>query len=365
MPLADEMLNDGVAADLLAAMRAAAPGTVFGELGRVRLDGLGLRQRTDAIRDALLADVPGGYRELAALVRAALPDESFTGWLIWPVSEAVSTRALADGGPAAFDAALALLAELTSRLTAEFAVRPLLDANLDRALPQVLAWTRDPSEHVRRLASEGTRPLLPWARRVSAVLARPGVTVPILDALHGDESAYVRRSVANHLNDLSRARPDLAVEAAGRWSAASPHKPTAQLVRHGLRTLIKQGDPGALALLGFAPPEGIEFDGLVLSAESVAIGGELVFGGTVRNAGSAPAKLVVDYVVHHRKANGSTSPKVFKLTTKTLAAGEALKVGRTHSFRPITTRAYHPGTHTLELQVNGTSFGKASFELMP
>ncbi|MFI5609113.1 DNA alkylation repair protein [Amycolatopsis sp. NPDC051903] len=364
MPLADEMLNDRVVADLLTALQAAAPRSGFDELRRVRLGGLGLRQRADALRDALLADLPGGYRELEAVVRTALAGDSFTGWLIWPVSEAASARALEDGSPAAFDAALDLLADLTPRLTAEFAIRPLLEADLDRALPRVLAWTAHPSEHVRRLASEGTRPLLPWARRVGAVLARPGVTLPILDALHRDPSAYVRRSVANHLNDLSRARPDLVVEAAGRWSA-SADKPTAQLVRHGLRTLIKQGDPGALALLGFAPPAGITLADFALSAGSVAVGGELGFSGVLHNTGDSPANLVVDYVVHHRKANGTTTPKVFKLTTKTLAPGAALPLERTHSFRLITTRVYHPGQHSLELQVNGTSLGKADFELTP
>ncbi|WP_432846890.1 DNA alkylation repair protein [Amycolatopsis sp. CA-161197] len=364
MPLADEMLNDGVVTGLVASMEAAAPGVAFGELRRVRLGGLGLRQRTDAVRDALLADLPGGYPELEDVVQRALADESFSGWMIWPVSEAASARALQDGGPEAFDAALDLLAALTPRLTAEFAIRPLLDADLDRALPKVLAWTSDPSEHVRRLASEGTRPLLPWARRVGAITARPGVTAPILDALHGDSSAYVRRSVANHLNDVSRARPEVAVAAAGRWLGDSGGKQTQQLVRHGLRTLIKQGDPGALALLGFGPPDGITFEGPLLSAPSVSIGDELGFTGTLRNTGDSPANLVVDYVVHHRKANGTTTPKVFKLTTRVLDPGAELLLDRTHSFRVITTRVYHPGPHALEIQVNGTSLGKADFELL-
>ncbi|MGW4485711.1 DNA alkylation repair protein [Amycolatopsis sp. NPDC004368] len=367
MPLADEMLNDAVVRGLLRSLKAAAPGVAFGELRRVRLGGLGLRQRTDAVRDAVLADLPGGYRELADVVHRALADDSFTGWMTWPVSEAASARALEDGGRPAFDAALDLLALLTPRLTAEFAIRPLLDADLDRALPKVLAWTNDPSEHVRRLASEGTRPLLPWARRVAAISARPGVTAPILDALHRDESAYVRRSVANHLNDMSRARPEVAVAAAARWlgpAGSSADKPTAQLVRHGLRTLIKQGDPGALALLGFAPPDGITFDGPLLSAPSVSIGGELAFTGTLRNTGASAVNLVVDYVVHHRKANGTTTPKAFKLTTRLLEPGAELPLARTHSFRLITTRVYHPGPHALEIQVNGTSLGKADFELL-
>ena len=363
MPLADELLNAQAAKALVRCLKAAAPGTAFSEVAEAakRLTGLGLRERTDLLKDALLADAPGGYRELAAVVRRALADPAFAGWLIWPVSEAVSVRALESREVAD---ALHLQAELTPRLTAEFGIRTLLDADLDGALPIVLGWTGHADEHVRRLASEGTRPLLPWAKRVPAILARPEATVPILDALHRDESEYVRRSVANHLNDLSRGHPGLAVEVAARWLATDPGVTTTRVVRHALRTLVKKGDPDALALLGFAPPKGITAAGPTLSADVVPVGGELRFSCTLTNDGPEAARLVVDYVVHHRKANGSTTPKVFKLTTRTLEPGAELMLERVHSFRLITTRTYHPGAHALEIQVNGTSFGKAEFDLV-
>jgi hypothetical protein len=214
---------------------------------------------------------------------------------------------------------------------------------------------------VRRLASEGTRPYLPWAVRVPEILARPGITVPVLDALYRDESDYVRRSVANHLNDLSRDHPELVVATAGRW-LAEPAPTTPALVRHALRTLVKRGDPGALELLGFGPAT-LEIDGPVLAAATVPFDGTVRFTAAVRNVGAEQARLSIDYVVHHRKANGSQTAKTFKLTTRTLAPGEELEISRDHSFRPITTRRYYPGPHAVALQVNGVATDRVAFEL--
>ncbi|CAM4064620.1 DNA alkylation repair protein [Kibdelosporangium persicum] len=357
MPFADEMLGADVVKAL--AQCLARAGRTPGKVKGVKLAGLTLRERVDLVRDALLADA-GGWPDLEALVRQCLTDPAFTGWMLWPVTEAVSVSALDHGGAKAFTSALGLQASLTTRLTAEFGIRALLDADLDRALPIVLKWTGHPNEHVRRLASEGTRPFLPWARRVKAIVGRPSAAVPILDALYRDESAYVRRSVANHLNDISKADPDLAVEVAARWSAdGSP-----QLIKHGLRTLIKKGYPPALELLGFTRPEGITLTGPALPVDVVRIGDRLAFSFTVHNTGSAPANLVIDYVVHHRKANGTQTPKVFKLVTRKLAGGEQFTVDRAHSFKPITTRVYHPGRHGLEIQINGESFGRKEFDLV-
>ena len=364
MPFADELIGDQTAGALIAAVAAAAPGNGLPSLRTAagELAGRSLRERSDLLRDALLADLPGGYPGLAATVRAAAAGPlPFAGWLIWPVTGAVAARAVADGSGTAFDDAMALLAALTSRLTSEFAIRTLLAHDPDRALAIVATWTTSPDAHVRRLASEGTRPFLPWARRVPALLARPESTLAILDALHRDDSEYVRRSVANHLNDLSREHGDLVVRTAASWLAGpGPH--TRKLVRHGLRTLIKRGHPGALALLGFAPAT-VEVTGPVSTSREVPYGGELVFTATVTNTGDAPATLAIDYVVHHRKADGSQSPKTFKLTTATLAPGQRLAVERRHSFRQITTRRYHPGTHAVALQVNGVRSGRLDFVL--
>jgi 3-methyladenine DNA glycosylase AlkC len=364
MPFADELINGHTAQLLTRAVRSALPGAELASLRAAarRLGPLSLRERADLLRDALLADVPGDYAELARVVRAArdgVPE--FGGWLIWPVTGAVATKAVADGTDAAFDDAMALLADLTGRLTSEFALRILLRHDLDRALRIIAGWTASPDADVRRLASEGTRPYLPWSIRVPELVARPGATAPVLDALYGDASEYVRRSVANHLNDLSRDHADLAVATARRWLDA-PAPTTGRLVRHGLRTLVKRGHPGALELLGFAPAT-LEIDGPVLDRTRVPFGGSVRFTAAIRNAGAEDARLAIDYVVHHHKANGSQSTKTFKLTTRTLAPDETIAVTREHSFRLLTTRRYHPGPHAIALQINGVTSDRAEFEL--
>lgn len=363
MPTADELLGTETVA-LLHSGLARASG---GELPALRraaatLDGLGLGDRSRALRDALLTDLPADYPALDAVVRRALADPDFGGWLVWPLSEAVAERAVRPPDARHLAAGLELLTELTGRLTAEYALRTFLTADRDATLAVVRTWTAHGDEHVRRLASEGTRPLLPWARRVPGLQQRPELTVPLLDALYRDASEYVRRSVANHLNDISRAHPELAVATAARW-LADPDAETPRVVRHGLRTLVKRGDAAALALLGFAPVAGLRVTGPELGASSVAVGGELPFTVTVANTGTREARLAIDYVVHHRRANGTSSEKVFKLTTRTLAPGGELTLDRRHSFRPITTRRYHPGEHAVEIQINGSRSGLSTFQL--
>ncbi|MDT7797171.1 MAG: hypothetical protein QOI78_604 [Actinomycetota bacterium] len=368
MPFADELIGTPAARALIAGLRVAAPKARLTGLRAAEgaLGPLSLRERSDLLRDALLADLPGDYASLAAVVRtAAAASPSFTGWLIWPVTSAIAVKAVSDGGAEAFDDALALLAELTPRLTAEFALRVLLNHDLDRALDVIQGWTASESPDVRRLASEGTRPMLPWAVRVPGVLASPKATLPILDALYRDESEYVRRSVANHLNDLSRREPDLVVETASAWLAEPGEDPaaTTRLVRHALRTLVKQGHPGALGLLGFAPAR-VDVTGPLLVSDTVVIGESLAFTASVRNLEPEPARLAIDYVVHHRKANGTSTTKTFKLTTQLLPPGETYELAREHSFRVITTRRYHPGPHAVELQINGVRAGRADFDLV-
>ena len=362
----NELINSHSVEVLAGTLATAAPGTQWPNLAvaATTLDPLSLRGRTDSVSGALLHDVqriPGGYTMAAGIFRSALDNSDFTGWILWPVSEAAVTLALDSGSEPDFEDCLALLAELTPRLTGEFAIRRLLAHDPEAALKAILPWTGHPNEHVRRLASEGTRAYLPWAVRVPALVARPEATLPILNALYRDPSDYVRRSVANHLNDLARHAPELVVATAAGWLAA-PDTNTAWVARHGLRTLVKKGHPGALALQGFAPAS-VAVTELRLDRQVVAMPGGLEFEFKVSNTGADEVRLAVDYAVHYRKANGSQSVKVFKLTALTLAAGESRTITKRHAFRQMTTRVHHPGMHALELQINGVRHGRAEFRV--
>ncbi|WP_404286006.1 DNA alkylation repair protein [Glutamicibacter arilaitensis] len=365
MPFADQLIGTDVAEQLVHEIQAVVPEhpLQFLPAASAALAPLSLRERADALRDALLAEFPEDYSQLATVIRGASEQSAaFTGWMIWPVTSALATRAVQENTAAAFNDAMTLLASLTPRLTSEFAIRLLLKHDLDNALSIAEEWTRSTDEHVRRLASEGTRSYLPWAVRVPQIIATPGCTIPILDALYRDESQYVRRSVANHLNDLSRDAPQLVTQTARRWLQA-PEVTTLPLVKHALRTLIKRGDPEALAVLGFGPPT-VEIDGPQVAQRQVPFGGSVNFTAAIRNTGTEPTPLAIDYLVHHLKANGTTSAKVFKLATRTLAPGEVMDIDRSHSFRAITTRRYYPGIHGIALQINGVPTDTVHFELL-
>lgn len=361
----DEFIGRDTVESLRSELRTADPGNDWAALGAVhsRLPGNALKARSDLVADALVADLAGDPDRAAEVYRSALRSAGFSGWTIWPVTESVVTIALADGSPESFDEALALLAELTPRLTSEFAVRRLLVADTDRSLAAAARWAESDDEHVRRLASEGTRPYLPWAIRVPALLSRSRDVLPVLERLRDDQADYVRRSVANHLNDIARHDPALVVEVAERWSTGDDVPDDRRwIVRHALRTLVKKGDRGALELLGFGS-EHVTVSAPELTADRVEVPGELGFSVVVANEGGTSARIVVDYVVHYRKANGRTSPKVFKLATATLAPGESRRFERTHAFRPLTTRVHHAGPHSVQAQVNGRRSAEAPFEV--
>lgn len=373
----DELISPAVVARLResfagAGAAAGAARGVVGGAGRTAdfpalaaaeqaVPGLRLRQRVDLVRDALLHDLPAGFPAAERLVLDVLDEPGFGGWMIWPTSEFVVRRALQSGSAAHFDAAMALLARLTAGLTGEFAVRDLLIARPERALQIMQGWTAHDDEHVRRFASEGSRAYLPWAKRVPWLVQHPAATGGILDALHADPADYVRRSVANHLNDLSRIDPVLVTRTAAGWAAA-PGDGSARVIRHGLRTLIKRADPIALALVGFGGGA-LRVERPRVSVELVPWSGAITFTARVHNEGETDAVVAIDYSLGFQRADGSVRPKTFKLGTRQIAAGATVEVTKTHSFRPITTRAYHPGAHSVTVQANGVLSPPAGFVL--
>jgi 3-methyladenine DNA glycosylase AlkC len=278
------------------------------------------------------------------------------GWIIWPLGEFVARRGLAEP-----ERAMAALHALTQRLSAEFAIRPLIVAHPALVFATLQHWVHDPSAHVRRLVSEGSRPRLPWGIRLKALVNDPSPTLPLLLALQDDPSDYVRRSVANHLNDIAKDHPAIVVA----W--VREHLPGAgrdrrQLLKHASRTLIKQGHADMLALWGAATP----FDGsarLTLAPRRLRVGDGLSLSLTLRSGSAQPQTLLIDYAVHHVRANGSTGAKVFKGWSLTLAPGEKRTLEKAHSMRAVTARRYHPGQHAIDLRINGQTVARTAFSL--
>lgn len=359
----DELINPAVVSQLRSAIVAVAPELELPALdaAAATVPGTRLRQRVDVVRDALRSDIPPGFSAAERVTLDLLDDPQFGGWTVWPVTEFVVARALETESTHDFDAAMALLAGLTGRLTSEFAVRDLLIARPERGIALMTELTAHDDEHVRRFASEGSRAFLPWAKRVPWLVANPRATRGILDAIYRDPADYVRRSVANHLNDFSRIDFAVVLETATAWSA-EPDDNTSWVVRHALRTLIKQGNPAALALVGF---EGADLHVAAprLSSEVVPLGGAVQITAEITNHGNADATVAIDYSIGFLRANGTTSPKTFKLGARRITAGETVIVSKTHSFRPITTRVYYPGRHFVTVQANGLLSAPTEFEL--
>jgi 3-methyladenine DNA glycosylase AlkC len=368
------LLNAGLVREAGAALARSWPAfdrAAFERRAVRGLDALEMKARAMQIADALEATLPGDFDAACTAVEACLATPSdpdapsdeaidngtgLRGWIVWPLGEFVARRGLDEP-----ERALRALHALTQRLTAEFAIRPLIVRHPELTLATMQAWTRDPSAHVRRLASEGSRPRLPWGLRLQALVADPTPTLPILEALQDDPSAYVRRSVANHLNDIAKDHPERVVD----W--VRHHLPTAsaerrQLLAHASRGLVKQGHAGILALWG----TGRAFVGecsLKVSPRRVAVGERVQLTLVLRSTSRKPQALLIDYAVHHVKADGRTSPKVFKGWKLELAPGETRTLTKRHSFAPVTTRRYHAGEHPIEVSVNGRPAARGAMRL--
>lgn len=357
------LLHAGVILDIADQLSRHAPAfdrQRFVASARNGLDSLELMQRSLQIRDALLDTLPADFPAAAAILEAALPSgnaSGLAGWTLLPVSQFIAARGLCD-----FELSLSLLQRLTPHFTGEFAIRSFIHQDQERALATIHRWVEDGNHHVRRLASEGTRPRLPWAMRLPRLVSDPRPILPILMALLDDPEEYVRRSVANSLNDIAKDHPDLVAEfVAAHIGGATPER--LRLLRHASRTLLKQGHPSALANFGFAPPSAVEAH-LSLATPIVRFGSDLRFGLAIRSSGGARQQIMIDYAVHHRKANGSSSPKVFKWTTTVLEPGATVEIERRHPMRPITTRRYYCGAHRVVIHINGEPAADAEFELV-
>ncbi len=266
---------------------------------------------------------------------------------------------------------LAFQEELTKRFTAEFSIRAFFEHYQQETVAQARLWAIDENEHVRRLASEGCRPRLPWAGNLKAFIENPSEVLTILELLRNDSSEYVRRSVANNLNDISKDHPDIVIAVTKRWNNETLGTEDAtnrtRMVRHALRTLIKKGNLGALDVLGFGPESPVVIGAVVVEPTTVAIGDKIQIRVELHHPSNSssdkPAGALADLIVHFVKADGTTSPKVFKGRELHLQPGETSLVKKTISLNQQTTRTHYPGAHSIEVQLNGVRSAGPTFDL--
>lgn len=360
--LKDQLFNEGKVRYFAGLFGGSIDGAGFVREVMAELPQLELMARIRHMAICLDRQLPEDFAAARRVILAALPppldpslsDDDFGDFIMAPLGAYVALRGL--DMP---DIALPLMKELTKRFSVEFDIRHFLNAHPEATMQAMREWARDENYHVRRLASEGTRPVLPWGVKVGLALDEP---IELLDELYKDRARFVTRSVANHLNDISKKDPELVLATLGRWRRAG-QQAAAELdwmERHALRTLVKKGHGGALARLGYRAAPDISV-GLVF-AEKLEIGetGAL----EVEIEAAQDERLMVDYVIEFVKANGGRRPRVFKLKKLDVKKGERVRLGKKHRFlKQSTTFKHFPGTHLIYMQVNGQKFAEQEFEL--
>lgn len=327
-------------------------------------ESLALMPRGRHIAHALRRHLPTDYAQALPIVLASAEqphgrrtDLSLGSFLYLP-----HTLFVADFGLEHFELSMQAQHRLTQLFTAEFSIRPFLKKHTEATLAQLAHWTCDPSEHVRRLVSEGTRPRLPWASRLPAFQRDPAPVLALLERLKDDPALYVRRSVANNLNDIGKDNPEVLTAVAQRWlpGASSERR---WVVQHALRSAVKRGEAGALQVLGFGQAAQVEIAQVEISPVQAVLGDDLTVAFDVRNTGTTAQRVLVDLAVHYVKASGQSRAKVFKLQTLELAPQGTQRVAKRISLADMSTRKHYAGEHRVEALVNGQPCSLGGFHL--
>jgi len=353
---------------IAAMVQAVHPAFDSTGFGREVLDGyeaLGLMARGKKIAQVLRRFLPDDYTQALAILMQSIdqPHGRDTGLTLGSFLYLPHTVFVADYGLGHFELSMQAQHALTQRFTAEFSIRPYLMHHPEATLRQLREWATDPNKHVRRLVSEGTRPRLPWAPRLRQFQADPAPVLALLDLLKDDPELYVRRSVANNLNDIGKDHPEVLTRTAQTWlKDASPER--AWIVSHALRSAVKRGETGALQVLGFGETAQVVVSNAQISPSRAAMGGAVQISFEVTNAQNQPQRVLVDLAVHYVKANGQTRAKVFKLSTLDLAPGQTAKLSKKLSLAEMTTRKHYPGLHRVEILLNGQAQPLGAFELV-
>ncbi|MGH8386586.1 MAG: DNA alkylation repair protein [Pseudomonas sp.] len=341
----------------MTAVYPAFDAKAFLKLAKNGLADLSVMQRMARVSECLHAVLPLGYEASLEVLRALAPRLN-SGFVSMCLPHYVATY-----GADRFDISMDALKYFTAFGSSEFAIRPFLRSDVERSLKLMHDWSLDDNEHVRRLASEGCRPRLPWSFRLEQVQADPNLAAGILDNLKADTSLYVRKSVANHLNDITKDHPEWVLDRIEGWSLDNRH--TTWIAKHALRSLIKQGNPRALAIIGAGGKPEVEITDIQVNPPVIGLGEKITLSFAVKSTVEGSQRLVIDYAIDYVKANGSTSSKVFKLKALTLPGHGTQTIARGQHIKELTTRRHYAGRHAVHVMVNGERLASTAFEILP
>lgn len=313
-----------------------------------------LKERIRFISNTLNNFLPFNYKKQIELLLKLAPNYRGLQGMVFPGF--VQVNGLND-----FNTSISALEILTQYSTSEFAIRPFIEAYPKKTVQQLLDWSKSENFHVRRLASEGCRPKLPWAPPLREFIKDPTPVLPILESLKHDEAEYVRKSVANHLNDISKTQPELVLDISKRWIGVT--KNTDWIVKHGLRTLLKKGDKRALAIFKLDDASGLEIKFLSFKEDSIKIGDDLFFSFEISNETNQERNVRLEYKIAYVKSNGTRSKKVFQISEFVLGKKQSKNFTRKQRFTDFTTRKHYPGVHEIVIVVNGEEKKQLNFLL--
>lgn len=319
------------------------------------IDALSLNQRMRNTTFVLKQHLPNDYKKSVEILSKVVPEfkSHYTSFLF--------PDFVGQYGHNDFKLSMDALKHFTQFGSSEFAIREFLKRDFDKTLSVMKKWAEDKNHHVRRLASEGSRPRLPWSFNLDEIAKNPNRTLPILEMLKTDKELYVKKSVANHLNDFSRINPDWMLKVVSSWDRKN--EDTAWIVKHASRSLIKKGDARSLAVFDYEKSPQLKISKFQISNSKIKLGNNFSFSFDIVSEKSKSQKLVIDYAFHYQKKSGELAPKVFKLKDLDLKAKQTVSISKSHRFMDFTTRKHYLGKHAVEIFVNGKSYGKKEFVL--
>jgi len=330
------------------------------------LDNLELKQRVTHLINVMHVFLPEDFTKTAEILLLVKlnwdygeSDDSYSSFAAWPVIDYVSTYGLEHK-----ETSLNLLKHLTCLFSSEFAIRPFIVKYPDYCLKQFEIWITDQDEHVRRLVSEGTRPRLPWGLQLKQFISDPTPNLNLLTKLKSDPSLYVRRSVANHLNDIAKDNPSVVIKICKQWHKNKLNQHELWVIKHATRSLVKMGNKDVFSLLGYTDNPQVQIKKIELNNNKIKRGEDLNFDFNLTSTSGENQKIVVDYAIHFVKANGKTKEKVFKLKSFTIDSNTNVVLTKKYSFKEISTRKYYIGAHKIEILVNGQTKATKSFDLL-
>lgn len=261
-----------------------------------------------------------------------------------------------------YDTSIKAIEKITQFTSCEFVTHPFIIKYPDKMMAQMLVWSKHQHWGVRRLASEGCRPRLPWAMALPHLKKNPAPIIPILENLKNDPARFVRLSVANNLNDIAKDNPETVIDLAKKWHGKS--KEVDWVIKHGCRTLLKQGNPEIMELFGLGTVNNVNIENFQISTPEVKVGNSLEFSFKLLNNSNDKTKIRLEYAIYYQKANGTLAKKVHKISEKDYAGNSTKHIIRKHSFKVVTTRKFHLGLHQIAVIINGNEFEKYDFDLI-